>query len=183
LKGSYCTALAASPDGRFVAAGIRDEIVLFALPYLQRVGSLQGHRNLIQDLCFDDTGDTLLSGSNDSTVKMWRMSDGTLLQTMHGHCGPVNAVAFMPGKRAVISAGNDSTFRFWDQGSGALIRTIYDPSPEEFVIISQSGQYMATPGAEAALSFTTIEGDTCENIPAVEFNQANDVKVESMGLF
>ncbi|MDA0841526.1 MAG: WD40 repeat domain-containing protein [Planctomycetota bacterium] len=183
LKGSYCTALAASPDGRYVAAGLRHEIVLFALPHLQRVGALQGHQNLIQTLRFDDAGDTLLSGSCDSTVKVWRMSDGTLLQTMHGHCGPVNAVAFMPGRRAVISAGNDSTFRFWDQSSGALIRTIYDPSPDEFVIISQSGQYMATPGAEAALSFTTIEGDNCENIPAAEFNLTNDVKVESMGLF
>ncbi|MDP7129641.1 MAG: WD40 repeat domain-containing protein [Planctomycetota bacterium] len=183
LRGSYCTALVASPDGRYVAAGIRNEIVLFSLPHLERVGSLQGNQNLIQTLRFDDSGENLLSGSSDSTVRMWRMSDGTLLQTMRGHCGPVNAVAFMPGNRAVISAGNDSTFRFWEQNSGALIRTVYDPSPGEYVIISQTGEYTATTGAEGALSFTTIEGDSCENIPAAHFSRENDVKVDSMGLF
>ena len=35
--------------------------------------------------CFSPGGSTILSGSDDNTLKLWRTCDGSLINTLNGH--------------------------------------------------------------------------------------------------
>ncbi|PVH70818.1 hypothetical protein DL98DRAFT_577678 [Cadophora sp. DSE1049] len=46
------------------------------------------------------------------------------LQTLEGHTGPVESVAFSPNSKQVVSGSDDRTVRLWDAATGALQQTL-----------------------------------------------------------
>ncbi|KAF2686441.1 hypothetical protein K458DRAFT_297302, partial [Lentithecium fluviatile CBS 122367] len=46
------------------------------------------------------------------------------LQTLEGHGGSVNSVAFSPDSARVVSASGDKTGKIWDASSGACLQTL-----------------------------------------------------------
>ena len=61
-------------------------------------------------------GNTVASGSFDTTIKLWDESTGALLQTWTGHADWVNSVAFSPDGNTVVSGSSDNTIKLWDDG-------------------------------------------------------------------
>ena len=60
-------------------------------------------------------GKKIISSSSDATIKMWDVDSGELLQTLIGHKGSVESVAFSPdGKRVASKCWADKTIRVWD---------------------------------------------------------------------
>ena len=41
----------------------------------------------------------VVSGSEDHTVRVWRIADGACLHTLHGHTSTIRAVCALPGGR------------------------------------------------------------------------------------
>ena len=69
-------------------------------------------------------GKLVMSGSDDSTVKLWDSVTGAARCTLNGHSGSVAAVAFSPGGKLVASAG-DLNVRLYDSATGAARCTLY----------------------------------------------------------
>jgi len=87
------------------------------------VSSPLPHMDEVHAVAFSPDGQTILSGSRDSTVKLWDTASGRLIRTYEGHIKGVNAVAFSPEGRRLISSSEDKTVRYWDLESGSLLRS------------------------------------------------------------
>ena len=66
----------------------------------------------------------LVSGSRDTTIKIWDLTSGTLLNTLIGHSGAVWSVILSSDDSKIISGSYDKTIKIWDVKSGTLLNTL-----------------------------------------------------------
>jgi WD40 repeat protein/3',5'-cyclic AMP phosphodiesterase CpdA len=70
------------------------------------------------------TGEVIVTGHSDGTVRIWDPLTGTELRTLAGHEGVAWGIAVSPAGTLIASAGMDSTVRLWDPESGAARQTL-----------------------------------------------------------
>jgi WD40 repeat protein len=75
-------------------------------------------------VAFSPDGKQVVSGSDDTTVRLWDAATGTPLQTLEGHSRAVISVAFSPDGKQVVSGSYDTTVRLWDAATGTPLQTL-----------------------------------------------------------
>ncbi|KAF8455348.1 quinon protein alcohol dehydrogenase-like superfamily [Terfezia claveryi] len=88
----------------------------------------KGHSNGIICLQFDDT--ILVTGSYDTTIKIWDIETGKEIRTLTGHTLGVRALQFDDSK--LISGSMDNTLKIWNYRTGHCLNTL--PGHTEGVI-------------------------------------------------
>ena len=64
-----------------------------------------------------------MTGSRDSTARIWRRSDGELLATLQGY-GGIWRASFSPDGKFIVTIGSDKTARLWKSADGQLLATL-----------------------------------------------------------
>lgn len=90
----------------------------------QCLHTLTGHKNLIYSVAFSPNGEVVASGSDDKTIKLWRVEDGQEIVTLTGHANSVYTVAFSPDGQMLASSSHDKTVKIWRMKDGQEIRTL-----------------------------------------------------------
>ncbi|KAK9474885.1 quinon protein alcohol dehydrogenase-like superfamily [Dipodascopsis tothii] len=80
----------------------------------------KGHTDGIMCLQFDH--DILITGSYDTTVKVWCIETGKLLRTLTGHVRGVRALQFDENK--LITGSMDRTLKIWNYRTGECLSTL-----------------------------------------------------------
>jgi WD40 repeat protein len=153
--------VAFSPDGQWLISTAGSPILWnVASGELQQF--LQGHNG--DPNCVDFAPDgTLATASDDHTVRLWSIPDGSLLRTLE-HTGPVHRVAFAPdGSTLASGAGflSDNTVRLWNAGDGTLLHTLEGHA--EFVLalaFSPSGQILASASSDETVRLWRVGDGT-----------------------
>uniref|UniRef100_A0A3B4YZN5 F-box/WD repeat-containing protein 7-like n=1 Tax=Stegastes partitus TaxID=144197 RepID=A0A3B4YZN5_9TELE len=83
---------------------------------------LKGHDDHVIT-CLQFSGDLIVSGSDDNTLKVWSAVSGKCLRTLTGHSGGVWCSQMSVSM--VISGSTDRTLRVWDAESGECVHTLY----------------------------------------------------------
>jgi WD40 repeat protein/tetratricopeptide (TPR) repeat protein len=116
-----------------------------ATSVLREKNRFQGHRASVLSVAFSPDGNSILTGSNDNTAKLWSR-DGTLLQTFSGHQAYVLSVAFSPDGNTILTGSNDNTAKLWSR-DGTLLRTFSGhQSAVNSVAFSPDGNFILTGG-------------------------------------
>jgi WD40 repeat protein len=109
---------------------------------LSSVRELKGHVNRIWYAAFSPDGRSLISGSVDTTARIWDVKTGELRHVLN-HKDAVGGVLFSPdGKLAVTSSGNE--IKFWDVVSGRNARTIFTAQPVGNCALSDRGRFLVS---------------------------------------
>jgi WD40 repeat protein len=79
---------------------------------------LSGHTGWMRSLAFSSDGTSLVSGSDDKTLKLWDMQTGGVVRTFQGHTGPVYSVSISSDCTTIASGSNDGTVHLWNFQTG-----------------------------------------------------------------
>jgi WD40 repeat protein len=77
-----------------------------------------GHSDRVECVACVPDGQTIVSGSGDGTIRVWRRTTGQEDLCIPGHEDTVRGVAFTPDERSIASCGDDAMVRVWDAQSG-----------------------------------------------------------------
>ncbi|KIK44915.1 hypothetical protein CY34DRAFT_584968 [Suillus luteus UH-Slu-Lm8-n1] len=80
---------------------------------------ISGHTDSVWSVSFSPDGTRIVSGSRDSTIRMWDAATGLPLgEPFRGHTSSVWSVSFSPDGTRIVSGSRDSTVRVWDAATG-----------------------------------------------------------------
>ncbi len=115
-----------SPDGNILASLNRNEIHLRDAATEELVHTLTGYTEPVRSMAFSPDGNTLASGSDDQTIRLWDIETGQLKREFTAHTAGVNSVAFSPDGKILASGGGwtDKIIRLWDAETGNPIREL-----------------------------------------------------------
>jgi hypothetical protein len=79
---------------------------------------LTGHADRVNSVAFSSDGTRIVSGSPDTSVRVWDASTGAELTRLNSHTGRVNSVAFSSDGTRIVSGSSDKSVRVWDASMG-----------------------------------------------------------------
>lgn len=146
--------IAISPDGRKLAAGCGDNSVwvwTFEFAGMKPV-QLKGHRGSVTGVAFARNADTLLSASEDGTVRQWDLTTGSDKGSLNASVGPIRCLAFsnkrvaVGGKTLAVRRKTASFTRF--EGHDGLVNC---------VAFSADGTQLASGGADGTVRVWNVD--------------------------
>lgn len=107
--------------GVLAAAG-RDAVAnIWDIRSGRQMHKLLGHSKWIRSIRM--VGDTVITGSDDWTARMWSISRGTCDAVLACHAGPVLCVEYSKSDRGVITGSSDGLVRFWENEDGGGLKS------------------------------------------------------------
>ena len=132
------------------------------LPYFYGISPIQrviGHFHRIFCLAVDLTSQILISGADDSLIKIWKLPQLSLLATVHAHKQFVTDISIHPSNKFFASSSQDMTFAIikledcqvsWVQGF---------QGPVNAVRFSPDGQLIAAATEDGTIQIFTLAVD------------------------
>ncbi|HRD74801.1 MAG TPA: caspase family protein [Hyphomicrobiaceae bacterium] len=113
------------------AGGANNSVMIWDANSERLIGTIDHHVNAITSLAFASDFPTLVIGSRDKTITVWRLNQvawgsswKNLERTINTGGDAVSAVAITPDGKLVISGSWDRLIKVWDRASGELVRTL-----------------------------------------------------------
>lgn len=107
--------------------------------------TLTGHNHSVWSTAISHDGQTLVSGSEDKTIKVWDLPTGKLRYTLKGHTDTVRSLTLSADGKTLASSSGDKTIRLWNLHTGKLIRTLRGHSSTVWsVAISNDGKTLVS---------------------------------------
>jgi WD domain, G-beta repeat len=109
------TAVEFSPDGVLLATGDRSAgLFVWEAHTGREYFGLRGHKLAITDLTWRDDSNVLASCSEDGTIHLWEMENGTTIRQWAAHGGGAESVRYLHDGH-IASCGRDRITKLWDQ--------------------------------------------------------------------
>ncbi|XP_046904858.1 phospholipase A-2-activating protein [Hypomesus transpacificus] len=121
------------PRGLIATGGNDHNICVFSLDQPQPLFTLKGHKNTVCTLSAGKFG-TLLSGSWDTTAKVWL--NEKCMMTLEGHTAAVWAVIILPEQGLMLSGSADKTIKLWKAGRCEMTFTGHEDCVRGLAVVS-----------------------------------------------
>ncbi|GAK57019.1 serine/threonine protein kinase with WD40 repeats [Candidatus Vecturithrix granuli] len=95
------------------------------------------HHKGVTSVAVTPDGRLAISGSQDTTLRLWDIETGKCLRLFDGHWLAVTSVAITPDARFVISGSEDAALRLWDLASAHCLR-VYEGHEQEVTAVTMS---------------------------------------------
>jgi len=128
---------------RYIVAGVQDsyDVWVWDIKRGSLALKLRGHIGQINSVAISSLGSYIVSGSDDTTIKLWSRASGKLLYTFRGHLDSVVGVRICNGY--IISASKDKSIKVWSIKEKSLISSIKSSLLIDVLGVSEDGEYVA----------------------------------------
>lgn len=120
---------------------------------------LEGHDRGVNWVSFHPTLPLLVSGADDRSIKLWRMSESRAweVDTCRGHFNNVSCVLFHPRLDLIISNAEDKTIRVWDMSKRTAIQTFRRENDRFWVIAAHPTLNIFAAGHDGGMVLFKLE--------------------------
>jgi len=125
-----------------------------------------GHRDEVNAIKWDPSGQLLASCSDDFTAKIWSLSHNTCMRDLREHTKEIYTIKWSPtgpgsnnpnADLVLATASFDSTIRLWDPHTGSCRHVLDKHSdPVYSVAFSSNGQYLASGSFDRCLHIWSV---------------------------
>lgn len=127
-------------------------------PYFVR--ALTGHHHSVRAIAAH--GDTLVSGSYDCTVRVWKVSTGETIQRLQGHTQKVYSVVLDHARNRCISGSMDNMVKVWSLETGQCIFTL-EGHTSLVGLLDLSHERLVSAAADSTLRIWDPENGQCKS--------------------
>lgn len=114
-------------------------------------------------LTWHPKGNVLAAGATDSTVWMWTIPSGKVMNVFSGHTGPVSCGRFTHDGKRLVTASEDGTLLVWDPRNGSALSKL-QPGDARFnmpagitaICISPDNKLVAVGGATGTIRIVNL---------------------------
>lgn len=154
-------ALAFSPQANVVAVGKYQTIELVEPVTRTVVRKLDGLKGAVNGVAFSPDGTTLYAASGENAlegeVRVWRVSDGTLLRTFSGHRDTIYALALSPDGKVLATGSYDQQIKLWNSETGAELKTLRGHNGAVFGLsFRPDGKILASASADRTIKLWDV---------------------------
>jgi len=105
---------ALSPDATYAGDRLeRNTVIFLDRQGRQQQNVLKGHTDYVSAIAFSPTGQTLLSGSWDQSIKVWNTQTGELIRTFSENEQRILSIAYRPDGQAFAVGSGDGTIKLF----------------------------------------------------------------------
>jgi len=121
---------------------------------------LQGHDEHVIT-CLQFSGNTIVSGSDDNTLRVWNANTGKCIKILSGHTGGVWSSQMKDN--IIVSGSTDRTLRVWNAETGSCIQTLYGHT-STVRCLHLHGKIVVSGSRDATLRMWDVQTGVCEHV-------------------
>lgn len=118
--------------------------------------------SVITCLQYNPRTNTIVSGSDDQTLKVWSSETGRCITTLEGHTGGVWSSQLSPDD-IVISGSTDRTLKVWKAHTGELMHTLYGHT-STVRCLALNGDNVVSGSRDATLRLWNFKDGVCLHV-------------------
>lgn len=151
-----------------------------------------GHASPILCVAFlySSEGRFIVTGGQDSSVRLWDISTGLEIRRFVGHSAEIKSLAVSPDGRFILSSSRDGTARLWNTMTGDQVRSFEGHSDTVFSVdFSKDGQFVLTGSRDGTARVWNVDtGKEVKRLTAqsavlaVAFSQSGNFAITGSGL-
>jgi len=127
--------------------------------------TLRGHKGPVVLARFSLDGQTILTASEDHTVRLWSAEDGQQLHELR-HDGPVSSAQFSPDGQTVVTTSSNDKALLWRVTDGQLLRELPHADEVSGAQFSPDGKTVVTYGGDKTVRLWVVTtGELLRELP------------------
>ncbi|MFH1212889.1 MAG: T9SS type A sorting domain-containing protein [Candidatus Neomarinimicrobiota bacterium] len=151
FPGNPTWSIAFSKNGEYLASGgVNNTVDLWKVDTWLKEKTLN-QNNEVFAVCFSPD-DSLIASASYQEIKIWRVSDGSLIRTIQGHSSWIKSIDFSPDGKYLVSGGYDKLVKIWSVDKGILLKSFSGHSDwVNSVAFSPDGRYVASGSSDKTI--------------------------------
>ncbi|KAG0067851.1 hypothetical protein BGZ89_005586, partial [Linnemannia elongata] len=122
---------------------------------------LEGHTSVVRGVRFSADGQTLVSGSDDKTIRFWNAETGEPAAVWTSPVGAVGCLAYSPNGRWVATGHQYGDVLLWDTATGETSANRYGHTDNlTSVVFSSSSQWLASSASDRSVKLWDVSSRT-----------------------
>ncbi|MFB2839105.1 protein kinase domain-containing protein [Floridanema evergladense] len=123
-------------------------------PRWQCIKTFSGHLGIVNRVTFSPDGETVASGSEDKTLKVWQLETGKLIQSVISEPQGVKFAVISPDGKMLASGSGDNLIQIWQLPTEKLQHTLVAHlGIVHQVAFSSNGQTLVSASADSTIKF------------------------------